>query len=284
MNLISLHKHYKKQLLDIYNVEEISSFFYILCEYRLELDRVAIALQSDDALSLDDFIFFKDALLALVEQKPIQYIIGETSFYGLDFYVTPDTLIPRPETEELVEWIVSEVSNNVDRSINILDVGTGSGCIAISLAKHLPNVKVTAVDVSAKAIHIAKKNAKRNNVSVDFLELDILKTTSLPDSYDIIVSNPPYVRNEEKKEIQKNVLDYEPALALFVANELPLVFYEKITELAIKHLKQKGKLFFEINQYLANETKNLVENIGFNEVELHKDFLENDRMLKASLE
>ena len=285
MNLIDLHNHFKEQLRSIYEKEEISIFFYMLTEYRLKLDRVAIALEPNYKLSLDDFVYYKDALLHLAEQKPIQYFIGETSFYSLDFYLTPETLIPRPETEELVAWILQEIAENFkSKTIKILDIGTGSGAIAISLAKNAPNVNVTAIDISSQALEVAKKNAKRNDVDIDFLKIDILKTANLQEDYDIIVSNPPYVRDLEKKEMQKNVLLYEPSLALFVSDDSPLIFYKKITELAKNHLTSKGLLFFEINQYLGKETVELVEKMDFTTVELRKDFLENDRMIKASFE
>jgi release factor glutamine methyltransferase len=207
--------------------------------------------------------------------------------------VNENTLIPRPETEELVEWIVSESRKSEVESMKILDIGTGSGCIAISLAKNLPNAEVFAVDVSEKALSVAQKNADINKVEVNFVNADILKindlaelTTSnfqLPNYFDIIVSNPPYVRNLEKAEIKPNVLEFEPHLALFVEDTDALLFYRKIAELASKNLKENGKLFFEINQYLGKETVELLEDLGFNSIELKKDIYGNDRMIRSAL-
>ena len=198
----------------------------------------------------------------------------------LSFKVTSDVLIPRPETEELVEWIISESKNRT--SLKILDIGTGSGCIAISLAHHLPNAEVFAIDVSAKALQMAKQNALLNHVEVHFLEIDILKAENLPQQFDIIVSNPPYVRNLEKEEIKNNVLEHEPHLALFVDDFEALIFYKKIAELAIINLNNNGQLFFEINQYLGREMVQLLEDLQFSNIELRKDIYGNDRMTRAN--
>ena len=194
----------------------------------------------------EDNIFQYGTLL----HEPIQYILGETEFYGLPFKVTPDTLIPRPETEELVDWISSEIDKeSLTKEINILDIGTGTGCIAISLAKNLSNVNVFAMDVSEKALKIAQYNAKKNKVTIEFLEKDVLQLAKLPTQFDVIVSNPPYVRNLEKKEINPNVLENEPHLALFVDNQNPLIFYDTISDFALQNLIPGGFLFFEMNEY-----------------------------------
>jgi release factor glutamine methyltransferase len=191
-------------------------------------------------------------------------------------------LIPRPETEELVEWIIKDcVVPRNDRKIKILDIGTGSGCIAISLAKNISNAQVFAIDVSEKALATAKKNAEINGVTVTFLERNILETEDLEQQFDVIVSNPPYVRELEKQEIKKNVLDNEPHLALFVDDNDALIFYRKIAELSQKNLSQNGQLFFEINQYLGRETVNLLEKMNFKNIELRKDIYGNDRMVKG---
>ncbi|WP_394758076.1 peptide chain release factor N(5)-glutamine methyltransferase, partial [Flavobacterium sp.] len=207
-----------------------------------------------------------------------------TEFFSLPFYVNENTLIPRPETEELVDWILS--NNRINESTNqikILDIGTGSGCIAISLAKNLPNANVHAIDVSEKALATAKKNAERNNVTITFIEKNILETEDLLNTFDIIVSNPPYVRNLEKKEIHKNVLEYEPHLALFVEDNDALLFYRKIAELATKNLSENGQLYFEINQYLGKEMVELLEKYNFKNIELKKDIYGNDRMIRCVL-
>ena len=189
-------------------------------------------------------------------------------------------LIPRPETEELVDWVLTTVIPS-SKPLKIIDIGTGSGCIAISLAKSLPNAEVTAVDVSAKALQVARRNAELNEVTINFLHQDILQTTSLPDTYDIIISNPPYVRSLEKAEMQANVLEYEPHLALFVSDTDPLLFYDRIATLARQALLPEGSLFFEINQYLGEEMKALLKAKGFEKVVLRQDLSGNDRMIMS---
>jgi release factor glutamine methyltransferase len=229
----------------------------------------------------------------LKKEKPLQYIVGETEFYGLPFLVNENTLIPRPETEELVELIIKSYNlQPTTYNPKILDIGTGSGCIAISLAKNITNSQVFAIDVSEKALTTAKKNAEINEVTINFIQADILKVddlenlsnsnSKLPSQYDVIVSNPPYVRNLEKSEIKPNVLEYEPHLALFVDDSDALLFYRKIAELAKKNLKENGKLYFEINQYLGKETVELLENLGFNDVVLKKDIYGNDRIIQCT--
>jgi release factor glutamine methyltransferase len=223
--------------------------------------------------------------------KPIQYIFGETEFYGLRFLVNENTLIPRQETEELVELIIESTNYELrNTKLKVLDIGTGSGCIAISLAKHLPTSEVFAIDVSKEALATAKKNAELNKVAINFILtniLDVIKLRALEGldkQFDIIVSNPPYVRNLEKAEIKPNVLEYEPHLALFVDDIDALLFYRKIAELAIKNLNPNGKLYFEINQYLGKETVELVESFGFKNVKLIKDIYGNDRIVFAEKE
>ena len=215
----------------------------------------------------------------------MQYILGTTSFYDLEFEVNNDVLIPRPETEELVAWILSniEITKSANK-LKILDIGTGSGCIAISLAKNISNSEVFAIDVSEKALAVAQKNASTNEVKVIFIEENILNTESLHQTFDVIVSNPPYVRNLEKQEIHKNVLDYEPHLALFVEDDDDaLLFYRKIAHLAQKNLSENGQLYFEINQYLGKQMIELLQEKGFKNIELKKDIYGNDRMILCSI-
>lgn len=271
-------------LSSIYDEQEIESFFYLLLESYQGKKRIDLALNPDMEMDALQLIQWESALSELLNQKPIQYIIGATEFYGLPFMVNENTLIPRPETEELVEWIVAESRNSATGSLKILDIGTGSGCIAISLAKNLPNAEVFALDVSEKALAVAKKNADTNKVKVNFIQANILKINDLVElsnHFDIIVSNPPYVRHLEKAEIKPNVLEYEPHLALFVEDTDALLFYRKIAELAKENLAEKGKLFFEINQYLGKETLQLLEKFGFNSTELKKDIYGNDRMTRS---
>ena len=269
------------ELKGIYPETEIQSFFNLLIEFKLNLTRIDLALNTDLELKENDINCFQKALDKLKKQIPIQYIIGETEFYGLTFKVNSNVLIPRPETEELVGWIINNTSRSKD--INILDIGTGSGCIAISLAKKLPNAEVFAIDVSSEAIKTAKENAAMNKVSVNFIETNILHLDNLPSKFDIIVSNPPYVRDLEKEMMQQNVLDNEPHLALFVKDDNPLLFYNKIADLAKTHLNKDGNLYFEINQYLGKDTKELLRLKGFKNIELKKDIFNVDRMLKSSI-
>ncbi|MDX1829165.1 MAG: peptide chain release factor N(5)-glutamine methyltransferase [Lutibacter sp.] len=281
MNIIDLKNQFFTELKSIYPETEILSFFNLLINFRLKLSRTDIALNPQLKVEDNDLMFLQSAIKKLQKQQPIQYIIGETDFFNLTFKVNPNVLIPRPETEELVEWVLSK--NHKKNTINILDIGTGSGCIAISLAKNLPNANVYAIDISPKAINTAAINAKNNNVNINFIETDILKISKLNNTFDIIVSNPPYVRELEKTEIQQNVLANEPHLALFVKDQNPLLFYNKIADLAKQHLTKDGNLFFEINQYLSKETLNLLKEKGFKNIELRKDIFKNDRMIKASL-
>lgn len=286
-----LLKNYKtrllKELSNLYDSQEIESFFYILLESYGGKKRIDLALNPEMEMDEIQLIKWENALTELKNQKPIQYILGTTEFYGLTFLVNENTLIPRPETEELVEWIVVESRKSIVDRMKILDIGTGSGCIAISLAKNLPNAEVFAMDISEKALATAKKNAELNTISVNFICADILKLLTfdfLPSTkLDIIVSNPPYVRNLEKSEIKPNVLEYEPHLALFVEDTDALLFYRKIAQLAKQNLSENGMLFFEINQYLGKETVELLEDLGFNNVLLKKDIYGNDRMISCCI-
>ena len=293
MLLKQYKNHFFDSLKNIQDEQEIESFFFILTEYLHNLKRIDVALNPDFEIS-DAAIEKWNAILAQLQQeKPIQYITGEAWFYGLQFEVNENTLIPRPETEELVEWIIESQKSKVkSQKFEILDIGTGTGCIPISLKANLPHVNVSAIDVSEKALEVARRNAVSNKVEINFIQTNILEVEDLsqlqtpnfqlPTSFDIIVSNPPYVRNLEKEEIKKNVLDYEPHLALFVEDTDALLFYRKIAQLALKNLSPNGLLFFEINQYLGKETVELLENIGFKNIELKKDIYGNDRMVKST--
>lgn len=274
---------FTQELASLYDEYETESFFYIILEDFHHMKRVDLALNPAFELSPELFQQWENVVAQLKEQRPIQYILGETEFYGLPFYVNEHTLIPRQETEELVDWIIKDLKiKNQKSEFKILDIGTGTGCIAISLAKNLPNAKVYAMDVSDKALAVAKRNAERNTVNITFIHQSILETKDLGETFDIIVSNPPYVRNLEKAEIKKNVLEYEPHLALFVEDNDALLFYRKITELAIKNLSENGQLYFEINQYLGNEMVQLLQQHNFKDVELRKDIYGNDRMISGS--
>lgn len=279
MLLKEYRTYFIEKLTPIYDIMESESFFNITLEELKGWKRIDLALNPTAELSVEEIKKWDTVLYQLEQQKPIQYIFGHTHFYGLDLEVNSNTLIPRPETEELVEWIIHE--NKTRGAIKILDIGTGSGCIAISLAKNLPDAEVYAIDVSEGALAVAKRNALANNVSVKFIQQDILAVEALPEQFDVIVSNPPYVRNLEKAEIKQNVLEYEPHLALFVEDNDALIFYRKIALLAKASLPQNGKLYYEINQYLGNETVQMLEGFKFTNVVLRQDMYGNDRMISA---
>ena len=285
--------YFNETLKTIYPITEIDSFFFLLLEEYLGFRRVDIVLKSDFKITQETLNLLQSATKQLEQEVPLQYIIGKTEFYGLPFVVNKHVLIPRPETEELVAWVVSESSRfktfntstkqtTETKQLKILDIGTGSGCIPISLKKQLPFAEISAIDISREALTVAKKNAVLNNVDIHFILQDILKTVALDQHYDIIISNPPYVRELEKKELKNNVLKNEPHVALFVENDNPLIFYAKIAELAKNYLNKNGLLFFEINQYLGTETIDLVNKKGLKNIQLKKDMFGNDRIIVAS--
>ncbi|MGJ8593702.1 MAG: peptide chain release factor N(5)-glutamine methyltransferase [Aquaticitalea sp.] len=289
MRFKEVQQIFHKELDAIYGKEEVDSFFYLLTESFLEMNRLAFSLQPEFGISKAEEQPFFEALSQLKLEVPIQYILGSTEFFGLAFKVNQHTLIPRPETEELVDLVIQNSKDN-SKQINILDIGTGTGCIAISLAKNVKNAKVFAMDISSEALKIAKENAALNDVNVTFIEADILNHEGWNSiqmmgednlHFDCIVSNPPYVRDLEKAEMKNNVLSNEPHLALFVANDNPLIFYQAITEFASKYLKAGGKLYFEINQYLGKEMVELLQNYDFENVQLKQDIFGNDRMISA---
>lgn len=269
-----------QNLISFYDKEEIESFFYLILNSLKSLSRVDLALNPELEFSeneLQKISFYRDEL---TRYKPIQYLLGKTYFFSMEFLVNQNVLIPRPETEELVEWIISENQNRP--SLKILDIGTGSGAIAVSLAKNLKSESF-AFDISEKALEVAQQNADHNQTFVHFIDFDILNDTWEGEPFDIIVSNPPYVREAEKGQIKPNVLDNEPHLALFVPDQDPLVFYKKITDFALEHLCENGQLFFEINQYLGKETVQLLEEKGLKNIILKKDIYGNDRMILACI-
>ena len=283
MLLKQYKNHFFEALKSVHDVNEIESFFFILIEYFHNLKRIDLALNPDFEISDEEVLKWEAIISDLKTEKPIQYSIGETWFYDSKFYVNEHTLIPRPETEELVDWIIKthKSKDKIDK-LAVLDIGTGTGCIPISLKKNIPQAEVFAIDVSEEALKIAHKNAETNQVQINFILQNILETKDLNQNFDVIVSNPPYVRNLEKQEIKKNVLEFEPHLALFVEDTDALLFYRKIAQLALKNLTANGLLFFEINQYLGKETVELLETLGFKNVELKKDIYGNDRMIKCT--
>ena len=285
----TLFKQLVSEITSVYEENEAKSIVYLLLEHYLNLSKTDILLDNNFSQVFD----FQNIIVRLKANEPVQYIIGDTEFYGRKFKVTSDTLIPRPETEELVQLVVSSwkssgeplaVGSISQSLIKILDIGTGTGCIAISMACELPNSQVYAYDISENALKVAKGNAERNNANVIFEHMDILNISpsSLP-TFSIIVSNPPYVMNAEKLEMEQNVLDYEPHLALFVEDSNPLIFYKAIAEFASKNLINKGLCIVEINQAFGLETAELFWNKGFRYVEVVKDMFGKDRMVKAIL-
>jgi release factor glutamine methyltransferase len=284
MNLKEVQNTFHKELDNLYVKEEVNSFFFILIEAFYKVSRLNLAMNPD--ATVDDYEVILNALQLLKKEQPIQYILGETEFYGLPFKVNKHTLIPRPETEELVEWIINKESRLKTQNLKILDIGTGSGCIAVSLAKNLPNATVYALDISKEALKVAKQNTELNDVKVEFIEANILKpdtwNSELKNSnFDVIVSNPPYVRELEKQQMQPNVLNNEPHLALFVKDENPLLFYNAITQFAVNNLSKNGMLFFEINEYLGNDMIKLLSANNFINIELKQDIFKKDRMIKG---
>ena len=275
MKLKDLKKDFITKLAITYPNEEILSIFKILCEEYLNMSPTKLLLAGEELINKKQIDMFSKAIVKLLNEEPIQYILETTSFYGLEFICSPSALIPRPETEELVDWIVKSETNE----IKILDIGTGTGCISVSLANRNGFV-VDALDVSSSALELAKQNAKKNEVDINFIEADIFEYISNK-QYDLIVSNPPYIRNLEKKKMQNNVLNFEPRLALFVEDDNPLVFYNSILQFANSNLYEKGSVYFEINENFSREMESLLCSYGFTEIELKKDSFGKNRFVRG---
>jgi len=265
--------YFKSELRGFNREREIVSWGYIVMHFLLGYTRSDCIVHADRNISVKISNQIKTIVRQLKSKKPIHYILGEIQFFGLTFKVNENVLIPRSETEELVKWIL-ECSFQ-----SVLDIGTGSGCIAISLAKN-SSAQVSALDISSSALEVAQHNAKINDVDIKFLTFDVF-TSKFNNKYDLIVSNPPYVLEKEKRSIDPNVLEYEPHLALFVPNNNPLKFYERIITLASKSLNEGGVLFFEINEKYGQKISTSLQRAGFVDIELKKDINDKDRMLKA---
>ncbi|OFY87363.1 MAG: protein-(glutamine-N5) methyltransferase, release factor-specific [Bacteroidetes bacterium RIFCSPLOWO2_12_FULL_35_15] len=299
-------RFFQDNLKDIYEKEELETIVAYCFEEFLGIKRSEILQRKNETMTESQLLKFNFAIKDLKRQKPIQYILGKADFYGLKFIVNEHVLIPRPETEELVDIIVKEfkvqrlkfknsslpdeqISNlnsrvsDLNSQFSILDIGTGSGCIPIALKKNIPEAKIYGLDISEKALDIAKQNAVLNKVEVEFILNDILDPNiQFPNSkLDIIVSNPPYIRISEKETMHKNVLEHEPHLALFVNDNDPLLFYKAIADFALKNLNPTGKLYFEINENFGFETKQMLEKKGFKNVDLIKDLNGKCRIIKA---
>lgn len=282
MLLKEIKEIYHRELDEIYPKEEVDSMFYLMIEHFLGLERFILAIDPEIVITKDEEQYMFEGLSKLKKEQPIQYVLGQTTFLDLKILVNESVLIPRPETEELVNWALEDI-NDMDDDLEIIDIGTGSGCIAISLAKLNPYLKVTAIDISGPALEVAKKNALLNEVNIQFREVDILKAGSLGENYDIIISNPPYIREMERDKMRNNVLQNEPNSALFVPDNDPLLFYRTIAKLARDGLNENGALYLEINQYLSEDVKMLLKEFTFSEIELRKDIFGNDRMIRARL-
>lgn len=268
----------QEELIPFYSSQEINGFTSLILKSVCGINRHLISESKDKQISSNEQSRIESIVADLKRYRPIQYILGETEFFGLPFEVTESVLIPRPETEELVEWILDTVPR---RDIySLLDIGCGSGCISVTLAKFLPNSIVSAIDVSEDALKVAKRNALKNDVSLGFRQQDILQR-DLTDKWDVIVSNPPYITPEEKETMDANVLEYEPGLALFVPQDDPLLFYRRIAEQSRTALNPGGMLFFEINARFGKQVVDLLNALDYSEVELRKDISGNDRMVRA---
>ena len=263
-----------------YDLSEREGLLRIILEETLGMSAITAMMHNDDEISQEKTLELKAVCEQLTRNIPIQYIYQKASFLSLDLYVDERVLIPRQETEELVDWILTTYARQ--ENLRILDIGTGSGAIAIALKKHLAGAKVTAIDISEEALQVARTNAKRNKAVIELIQQDILQVGDLAAYFDIIVSNPPYVREQEKQEMHPNVLEHEPALALFVPDDNPLLFYDKIATIATRNLAPQGRLFFEINQYLADPMCQMLQQKGFY-TELRKDLNGNDRMIMSQL-
>ena len=279
MNLKDILNKYQSVLADIYDDQESLATFYIVAHYVSGLTKSQVAYRLQDSISIEEVEQYSLILERLLKAEPLQYVLSEAYFYGLKFKVNSAVLIPRPETEELVELALNTLKNTPSK-LNILDIGTGSGCIAITLKHSLSNADVYAMDISPEALDIANQNAINNNTKVNFLEADIRAYKS-NEKFDLIISNPPYVTNREGVHMDKNVMNYEPHLALFVADDSPLEFYIAITAFASQNLNKNGFLFFEINANFGKETANLLIDKSFTDIQILKDMQGKDRFISA---
>jgi len=277
MTINQVKNLFSEELQSLYTSAECVELFFIFCEIILNLNKIDIRSQLENSISVENQNEFLKTVSILKEGKPYQQILGETYFYGNRFFVDENVLIPRPETEELIELIENKLSHLKKEKLKILDVGTGSGCISISLAKIFPNAEVSSIDISEKALNVAQKNADFHKVKVNFIQKDYL-TGKLDEIYDIIVSNPPYIDVLEKEEISYSVKNFEPNIALFAPENRVLAFYEKIAKDSENHLKKEGSVFLEINQKLGKETLQLFQDV-LTKSELVKDLSENDRFV-----
>lgn len=270
----------RKELKDHYPSTEIEGIIRLLFAGWKHYTTTDLLKKKDEKLSDHDRHYLTSVVERLKKHEPIQYILGETEFFGLPFYVTPDVLIPRPETEELVDWILKSI---IRPDPVIADIGTGSGCIAVSLKKNLPGATVTGYDISERALQVARKNAERNSTDVKFLQLDLLKRRDhgLFQGIDLIVSNPPYITEKEKNQMGDNVVHFEPHSALFVPDHDPLKFYRALITFGHQYLNKGGRQFWEINESFGKECISLMKKNGFTDIELRRDINGKERMISG---
>lgn len=285
MTLPEIKDRFMNELAHLYPDAEITSFFHLILEHHFDIKRIDLSLRPELRSQDWDRVPFDKALTDLLRERPIQYILGQAEFAGMSFVVNESVLIPRPETEELVNWVIESAKGL--SSPRILDLGTGSGCIPVTLSRKIPGAEVHALDVSAAALETARLNAERLNAEVRFFEADVLMRNSLKemfdieDAYTIMVSNPPYVRRQEKDKMRGNVIKHEPEIALFVPDDDPLLFYRRIAEHTLQSLKSGGFIFFEINEELAESTRALLSDHNFEDIQIRKDIYGKDRMIRA---
>jgi len=284
----SAYQYLKNNLTDIYDERESANIAELIIEKISGLKRTERILNKQQPLKIEQINTIENYLQELINHKPVQYVLNEAWFAGMKFFVNENVLIPRPETEELVEWIVQDAGLSLTAyhsPLTILDIGTGSGCIAIALKNKIKNADVFAIDISEPALKIAASNAQESNTDINFSKADILQNQikiNMP-LFDVIVSNPPYITKKESSEMHTNVIAYEPHVALFVPDENPLLFYNAISDFALSHLKEKGSLYFEIHENFANDIVNLMQQKGFQSIEIKKDLQQKNRMVKAVL-
>jgi release factor glutamine methyltransferase len=280
-NVVSVVHFMRQELSMHFPISEIESLINYSFKQILGYGRMEMIMQAEREVPIEKMLEFSDVIAGLKLQVPIQYIFGRCRFYGLELLLTDDVLIPRPETEELVHWVISDFKNSV--GMRVLDIGTGSGCIAVSLKSGLADSQVDAIDVSADALVVARQNSTRNKTDVSFYEFDILSDIPFGMArYDVIVSNPPYVTHAQKKQMQPNVLNYEPHIALFVSDEDPLLFYRSIASFCQRHLNPGGTLYLEINEDFGQATVDLLQAFNFTGIQLKKDLNGKFRMVKAT--
>lgn len=275
-----VYSRFRSQLSKSYEPNEEEQITVLAFEYVMNYRRVDVSLNKNERLTENHIKSFDKILAALNTGKPIQYVLGNSWFYGINLMVNKHVLIPRQETEELVDWIVRDIKSLPKKPSAIIDVCTGSGCIALALKKEFPEIKIIALDNSEKALEVARYNAIKENLEIRFIHMDALNI-SLDIYPDIIVCNPPYVMKSEKADMHQRVIDYEPSAALFVPDDDPLLFYRKVSSWGFRFLKPEGRIYFEINERMGNEIIGLHSELGYSESEIKKDLPGKDRMFRA---